>query len=44
MASSSPQIGSMSSVRMRVAIRDWWASRRMTSVMPTGRAFGFVLI
>ena len=30
--SSLAQIGSMSSVRMRVAISDWWASRRIISV------------
>ena len=28
-SSSLSQIGSMSAVRMRVAISDWWASRRM---------------
>ena len=34
--SSFSAMGSMSSSRMRVASRDWWASRRITSVIPSG--------
>src|SRR3569832_1361527 len=33
--SSLAQIGSMSSVRMRVAMSDWWPSRRTSSVTKT---------
>ena len=41
-SSSFPAIGNISSVRMRVASRDWCASRKITSVRPNG--FLFVLI